>query len=188
LPLAFGTTRESIPLELPYLQVPESKRLEWRGKVAGQGLRVGLVWGSYSGNAALVQRKSIPLRGFAALAGARPGARFFSLQKGPHEAELAAPPAGLPLTDLSPHLADFLDTAAAIESLDLVITVDTAVAHLAGALSKPVWTLAALPLDWRWSGEGGCAWYPGMRLFRQARHGDWDTVLREVAEALAGLR
>jgi len=187
LPLAFGTTRESIPRELPYLHVPESKRLEWRGRLAGEGLRVGLVWGSYSGNAELVQRKSIPLRRFAALAGARPGLRFFSLQKGPHQAELASAH-DLPFTDLAPHLADFLDTAAAVAGLDLVITVDTAVAHLAGALAKPVWTLAALPLDWRWAGEGGDAWYPGMRVFRQPAHGDWETVLREVAAALASLR
>ena len=188
LPLAFGTTRESIPRELPYLQVPESKRLEWRDRLAGEGLRVGLVWGSYSGNAELVQRKSIPLRRFAALAGVRPGLRFFSLQKGPHQAELASAPPGLTLTDLAPHLADFLDTAAAIAGLDLVITVDTAVAHLAGALAKPVWTLVSLPLDWRWAGEAGGAWYPGMRIIRQPAHGDWEAVLGEVAAALADLR
>jgi ADP-heptose:LPS heptosyltransferase len=92
------------------------------------------------------------------------------------------------LVDLAPELGDFSDTAAAIANLDLVITVDTAVAHLAGAMAKPVWTLAALPLDWRWAGDGRCAWYPTMKVFRQARHGDWDGVLREVAAALAGWR
>ena len=184
VPAAFG----GIPLDFPYLRVPESKRLEWKNRLAAPGLRVGLVWGSHSGNAALVQRKSIPLQRFAALAGARPGLRFFSLQKGPHQAQLASAPAGLAITDLAPHLADFLETAAAIEGLDLVITVDTAVAHLAGALAKPVWTLVSLPLDWRWAGEGGSAWYPGMRVFRQPAHGDWDAVLREVRLALENLR
>jgi tetratricopeptide (TPR) repeat protein len=185
LPLVFRTTRDSIPLDIPYLRAPDDEVRAWRGRIGkAKGPRVGLVWGSFTRNEQLSRRKSIALRQFSALAGARRDLSFFSLQKGPHAEEASHPPAGLALVDLAPDLDDFSDTAAAIANLDLVITVDTAVAHLAGAMAKPVWTLVSLPLDWRWAGEGGSVWYPTMRVFRQARHGDWDGVLSEVARAL----
>src|SRR3954464_8238630 len=184
LPLVFGTTRQSIPLEIPYVRAPQDTVLEWRGRVSGEGLRIGLVWGSFSGNKTLAQRKSLRLGELAGLGNVRAAARFYSLQKGPHQEEAAHPPPALPLIDLAPMLGDFSDTAAAIANLDLVITVDSAVAHLAGAMGKPVWTLAALPLDWRWAGDGRLRWYPSMRVFRQATHGAWDGVVREVLAAL----
>ena len=116
--------------------------------------------------------------------------RFFSLQKGAGEDEAANPPAGLPLVNLAPQIADFADTAAIVANLDLVISVDTAVAHLAGAMGKACWIL--LPdykTDWRWlSGRSDSPWYPDvMRLFRQPRMGDWTTVVAEVGTALQDL-
>jgi ADP-heptose:LPS heptosyltransferase len=113
--------------------------------------------------------------------------RFFSLQSGAAEAELAEGLGGAGLTDLAPAIKDFADTAALVEGLDLVISVDTAVAHLAGALGKPCWVLlpAHMP-DWRWlTGRSDTPWYPGvMRLFRQRRGEGWEMVIAEVAEAL----
>ena len=116
--------------------------------------------------------------------------RFFGLQKGAGEAEAANPPPGLPLVNLGPQISDFADTAALLENLDLVICVDTAVAHIAGAMGKACWVL--LPdykTDWRWlAGRSDSPWYPGvMRLFRQPRMGDWTTVVAEVCAALQTL-
>jgi ADP-heptose:LPS heptosyltransferase len=112
-----------------------------------------------------------------------PGVRFYSLQKGAAAAE--RPPAGLALGDLSVDLHDFADTAAAVSGLDLVISVDTAVAHLAGALGKPAWTLLKFAPDWRWLlARGDCPWYPGMRLFRQHRSASWEAVIEELVPAM----
>jgi ADP-heptose:LPS heptosyltransferase len=114
---------------------------------------------------------------------ARPGIQFHSLQKGDRAAE--APPAGMNWNDHSAQFADFADTAAYIASLDLVISVDTAVAHLAAAMGKPVWLLLPYLPDWRWLTErDDSPWYPTMRLFRQPTAGDWATPIRRVAEAL----
>ncbi len=114
------------------------------------------------------------------------GVNFFSLQKGPRAADIAAFGLSDQLTDLDPHLADFADTAAAVSVLDLVISVDTAPAHLAGALGRPVWTLLPFNVDWRWMLEReDSPWYPSMRLFRQANRGEWDPVIVRVREALA---
>jgi hypothetical protein len=111
-----------------------------------------------------------------------PGPRFFSLQKdGP------PPPRHFPLTGFMDEMTDFADTAALIANLDLVISVDTAVAHLAGALGKPVWMLDRFDPCWRWlSGRRDSPWYPGLRLYRQPRPGDWETVIAEVASDLRG--
>jgi len=141
------------------------------------------VWAAAEDNLLLVHR-SIPIAAVEAFV-ARAGATFVSLQVGSHAAEIARlRPHGV--LDLAPHLRDFADTAAAMAALDLVITVDTSTAHLAGALGRPVWTLLSLPSDWRWFvGRADSPWYPTMRLFRQASPGAWAPVLDDVARALA---
>jgi ADP-heptose:LPS heptosyltransferase len=122
------------------------------------------------------------------LAAAAPGAGFVSLQKGPGAAQ-AQLPGALKLIDWTEELEDLVDTAALIANLDLVIAVDTAVAHLAGALGKPVWMLIPFAPDWRWRlGRKDSTWYPTMRLFRQPARGDWGTPIREIAEALGRLQ
>jgi hypothetical protein len=112
--------------------------------------------------------------------------RFFSLQKGEAAAEGKTPPAGMELVDWTEELKDFADTAALIANLDLVIAVDTAVVHLAGAIGKPVWMLLSFVPDCRWLLEReDSPWYPSMRLFRQSSWGDWDSVITRVADALS---
>jgi hypothetical protein len=113
------------------------------------------------------------------------GVRFFSLQKGPAVEQADAPPAGMEIVNLDAQLLDFADTAAAISLMDLVISVDTAVVHLAGALAKPVWVMLPFVPDWRWQLEReDSPWYPTMRLFRQPALGDWGSVIDRVAEGL----
>jgi len=144
---------------------------------------VGLAW---SGSPRLKpggDRRSRGLDIFAPL-GEAANVRFFSLQKGP-ESQAERPP-GLELIDFTADLHDFADTAAVIEMLDLVISVDTSVAHLAGALARPVWVLIPSESDFRWlKGRSDSPWYPTMRLFRQSRAGDWSDVIGRIAEALA---
>ncbi len=185
LPLAFGTTLESIPAEVPYLTIPEEalghvKTLPW----PSEGLLVGLVW---SGNPRYVEDRirSIPFSAFDPLLDGD-SARFFSLQMGPAAEHLA--PAQSRVTDLQSAIKDFADTAALISQLDLVITVDTAVAHLAGALAKPTWVLLPFAPDWRWlTRRTDSPWYPTVRLFRQPRPGDWGSVIDRVRAELARL-
>jgi hypothetical protein len=116
------------------------------------------------------------------------GLTFFSLQKGPAAEQARDPPAGMKLVDLSPHLHDFADTSAAIANLDLVITTCTSVAHLAGALGKPVWIMLAHVADWMWLiGREDTPWYPSARLFRQPAPGAWDPVINHIAGELCRL-
>jgi tetratricopeptide (TPR) repeat protein len=182
LPLVFGTTLESIPADVPYLSVPaeamqSAAALRWPAK----GLRVGLVW---SGNPDYGKNlfRSMALRQLEPLLDLE-GIHFFSLQMGAAAAQLAQTPAEI--TDLAPVTSDMADTAAQIAHLDLVITVDTSVAHMAGALAKPVWLLLPLAPNWRWLQErADSPWYPQMRLFRQPRLGDWPSVVEAVRKAL----
>jgi tetratricopeptide (TPR) repeat protein len=177
LPGLLGTTADSIPAPIPYLRAPAPARRE----LAGKGRAVGLVW---AGNPEHENdhNRSIPFARLKPLL-ALDGISRFSLQVGPRSADLAGV-AGI--TDLAPSLQDFGDTAAAIDALDLVITVDTSVAHLAGAMGKPVWLLLPYVPDWRWLlDRADTPWYPTMRLFRQVRRGDWDEVIGRVAEELA---
>jgi hypothetical protein len=112
--------------------------------------------------------------------------RFFSLQKGGASAQAQIPPAGMDLVDYSAALNDYADTAALICQLDLVIVVDTSVAHVAAALGKPVWLLLAFAPDWRWLlDRPDSPWYPTMRLFRQTSRNDWTPVVEQVSEALS---
>ncbi len=184
LPLICGTTLATVPAAIPYLAADPAAVARWAARLGGgaRGLRVGLVW---AGNPAHLsdRLRSIPFAALAPLWRVA-GLRWFSLQVGPRAADL--PEDGI--IDLAPELSDFAATAAAIAALDLVIAVDTSVAHLAGALGRPVWLLLARVPDWRWLREGAASpWYPTMRLFRQDDGRDWAPVIRRVAGELAAL-
>ncbi|MFO6421646.1 tetratricopeptide repeat protein [Hylemonella sp. W303a] len=188
LPYLFKTRLDSIPAPLPYLHADPERVARWAPRLAAPPgtLKVGLVW---KGNPNFENDAERSLPGLATLAplGQTPGVAFFSLQKGEGEDEAQNPPAGLALTPLGGELKDFADTAAVITHLDLVITVDTAVAHLAGALNQPCWVLLPWHLpDWRWLlDRDDSPWYPGVvRLFRQTSMGDWPSVVARVARAL----
>jgi tetratricopeptide (TPR) repeat protein len=186
LPRIFQTTLETIQNRTPYLSSIGASRLEsWKARMGpGKELRVGLVWAGGAQNSRNGTR-SMDLSELKPLAGLA-GAAFFSLQKGP--ASLDAAGSSFPIDDLIAGSNDLRDTAAAILNLDLIISVDTMVAHLAAALGKPVWTLLSFAPDWRWlRGRHGCPWYPTMRLFRQSRPGDWGTVVEDVRDQLEDL-
>lgn len=185
LPGIFQTTTQTIPAPIPYLYADTVLAGQWRrqlSKVSGR-LKVGLVWagGAYNTNDL---NRSLRLEAMSALAHAA-DVQFISLQKGEASSQAKAPPAGMKLLDWTDQITDFADTAALVENLDLVITVDTAVAHLAGAMGKPAWVLLPFSPDWRWMlNRSDSPWYPTIRLFRQPRAGDWATVMRDVATAL----
>jgi tetratricopeptide (TPR) repeat protein len=190
LPLAFGTTVSTIPADVPYLHADAGRASAWKARLSGlKGRRIGLAWGAGSrlGDSELValeHRKTIPLTALAPLA-AITGCDFVSLQLGEAAAQAASPPAGMIIHDLTTNINDFSDTAALMENLDLVISVCTSTAHLAGALGKPVWLLNRFDTDWRWFlNRGESPWYPTMRIFRQPQPSDWASVVRSVADAL----
>ncbi len=180
LPGMFKTTLGSIPAAKPYLAADAKTAESWRKRIAPSGdvLQVGLAWAGRAENRN-DRNRSIRLEKFSPLANVT-GVRFHSLQTNrPANAPFA-------LSDWSDLLKDFAQTAGLIENLDLVISVDTAVAHLAGAMGKRVWLLLPFPPDWRWMlNRIDSPWYPTMRLFRQKDAGDWDAVIRRVAEELA---
>lgn len=175
LPRIFRTTLESIPNRIPYLNVPWHQESE---VIRSRSVRIGLVWGSSSYN----PERSIRFEDLTKLFSI-PGASFFSLQAGPQRVELE--PWSSQVADLYNGSLCVLPIAQSLMTLDLVITVDTMMAHLAGALGRPVWTLLPCPCDWRWMIERrDSPWYPTMRLFRQKRPGDWRPVVRQVEQAL----
>jgi hypothetical protein len=184
LPLAFGTTIETVPAAVPYLALDPDAVARWRGRLAGAaGTKVGLVWAG-SAQHTNDRNRSVAFDRLAPLL-AVPGLHWFSLQVGERRADLAQA-ASSGIVDLADGLTDFAETAAAIAELDLVISVDSAVAHLAGALAKPVWVMLPHVPDWRWLvGRGDSPWYPTVRLFRQPGRGDWEAVVARLAEALA---
>jgi Flp pilus assembly protein TadD len=190
LPHRFGTTAENIPAFMPYLRAPAELVSLWQERLPKARLRVGLVW---AGNPrlhtpasnAIDQRRSVTAETFVPILQV-PGVTFVSLQKGEGTQEQIG---NLPLEfrpfDPMDGVKDFADTAAIIESLDLIIAVDTSVAHLAGALNKPVWLLSRYAACWRWlRGRTDSPWYPSMRLFRQRDAGEWGPVIDEVRDAL----
>jgi hypothetical protein len=184
-PLVFKTTLESIPREVPYLFADPARRKAWSERLSRtpRRLRVGLAW---AGNPEKIrlQERHVPLDELRPLLGVG-DVDFFSLQVGPGAGQLRQSAGAVAIIDHTEHLKDFADTAAFMMELDLIISVDTAVAHLAGALARPVWTLLAFVADWRWGREGGDApWYPTMRLFRQSAPGKWTPVVHRVAEEL----
>jgi len=187
MPLALGTTLETIPGAVPYLQADGAQVGMWHSRLATMAKkdpRIGLAWAGNPRNhsptwAAVDRRRSLALDRLAPLFGLA-GLHFFSLQKDRSEV-----PVDFPLTDLMNEMEDFADTAALIANLDLVISVDTAVVHLAGALGKPVWMLDRFESDWRWLiGRRDSLWYPTLRLYRQPYPGDWESVLADVARDL----
>jgi Flp pilus assembly protein TadD len=181
LPGLFKTTVRSIPASIPYLAADAEIAESWRRRLEPSSdiLRIGLAWAGRSDNRN-DRNRSIDLQKLSPLAAVK-GVQFHSLQP----SRAADPP--MALSDWSDLLKDFAQTAGLIANLDLIVTVDTAVAHLAGAMGKIVWLLLPFPPDWRWMlDRSDSPWYPTMRLFRQEMPGDWDKVIRRVAEQLSG--
>lgn len=186
LPRLMGTTIKNIPAEVPYLRADPDLVRNWEGRLAAEppALKVGLVW---AGNPLPPEnrKRTVGLDQMAALA-AVPNVRFYSLQKGDAAAQAKSPPCGMDLIDWTAELADMADTAALVTNLDVVITCDTSVAHLAGALGIPVWVALPYAADWRWLlDRNDSPWYPTMRLFRQPSPGEWKTPLSQIAEHLS---
>jgi len=180
LPKIFGTTLDTIPCDVPYIHADLTKADYWRGRLDGADFKVGIVWAGKPehGND---HNRSCELKHFASL-GEIEGVKLYSLQKGDAAAHLDNSSGIIGLAD---QFEDFTDTAAVIENLDLVISVDTAVVHLAGAMGKPVWTLLPFAPDWRWMLErDDSPWYPTMKLFRQEKWGDWSGLFARVAQQL----
>ena len=191
LPLAFGTTLDTIPGTTPYLRADPAKAALWRERLGDAPRpRVGLVWagGIRANNPEAVatdRRRSLALAQLAPL-GAIPGIAWYSLQKGAPAVQAAEPPPGLAPRDLMDAVETFADTAALIAQLDLVISVDTSVAHLAAGLGKPVWLLSRFDGCWRWLLERpDSPWYPGLRIYRQPAPGDWRPTLEHLQRDLA---
>src|SRR5579872_4608996 len=185
LPHRFGTRLETIPATTPYLVADAAEARRWRSRLAGDGLAVGIAW---AGNPEHVndQRRSSSLGELAPLFEVG-NVRFISLQVGARAADLKDW-AGPPILDVAGELVGFASTAAAMSALDLVISVDSAVAHLAGALAKPVWLLTPWLSDWRWLIEReDSPWYPTLRQFRQARGQSWAEVASRLAAELSAV-
>jgi hypothetical protein len=181
LPLALGTTLGTIPAPKRYLAAEPERVAHWRARIGGEGFRIGVAW---RGNRSVfgAEGKEFPLQALIPLS-RMPGVRLISLQKDP----------GPILDGLKLEQFDgvdqggdaFIDSAAIIENLHLVISADSAPAHLAGALGAPVWVALKHVPDWRWLlNREDSPWYPGMRLFRQKEPGDWESVFREIEDAL----
>jgi len=177
-----GVTLENLAAPQSYLTAHAQLAKTWAQRLAADTRRkIGLVW---SGKSFPNPFRSVPPEQLEPI-GKVAGIRWISLQTGDAAAQ---PPAGLDTLDLGGELRTFDDTAALIAGLDMVITIDTATTHLAGALGKPTWVLLQRFADWRWGREGQtCPWYPTMRLFRQERQGDWKAAVQELVSALAGL-
>ena len=187
LPRHFGTTLATVPARVPYLFADAALVERWRRRVApAGGLKIGIVWQGSPRDTGDISR-SVPLGEFAPLARVA-GVNLFSLQVLAGHEQLQGLGGRFPVTDLGGEfdVETFNDAAAAVQSLDLVVCVDTALAHLAGALGKPVWLALALTPDWRWLLEReDSPWYPTVRLFRQSRSGEWAGVFARLAEAVA---
>ncbi len=187
MPLAFGTVAETIPADIPYLRA-EPKRIQyWKQRIGTEGFKVGIAWQGNVHSPADAGR-SFPLTAFAGLA-AIPGVRLISLQKNNGTEQLHSLPAGMQVEGLGEDFDagpdGFVDTAAVMESLDLVVGPDSAIVHLAGALGRPVWAGLQFVPDYRWQLErSDSPWYPTMRLFRQHTRGHWQSVFVAMEEAL----
>jgi tetratricopeptide (TPR) repeat protein len=186
LPFIFNTRVEAIPAEVPYLSADPSRVERWRSVVGKDGFKVGIAWqGSPQGTA---MGKAFPLAMLAPIAGL-PNVRLISLQKNAGQEQIDNRPSDLPVMTLGKEFdsgpAAFLDTAAVMQSLDLIITADTSIAHLAGALARPTWVALFHSADWRWlRGRSDSPWYPTMRLFRQKKRNDWPSVFADMTRTL----
>ena len=189
LPRAFGTDLNTIPSRVPYLSAVPERIQYWQTRLTGDGLKVGICWqGSRS---KIDQGRSIRLESFKSLS-AKQGVRLISLQKGYGEEQLSNLADNINIEQLGPDFDEgpdaFLDAAAVMSVCDLIITSDTAIAHLAGALGRPTWVALKYIPDWRWMLERtDSPWYPTMRLFRQKQPGDWASVFHEIELALLAL-
>lgn len=185
----FGTTPETIPADVPYLAASPMLVERWRARLAQyDGFKVGIAWQG-SPTYREDRYRSIPLACFAPLAEV-PGVRLFSLQKGLGVEQISALPGGLGIVDLGSQIDNlagaFMDTAAIVRNLDLIVSSDTACAHLAGALNARAWIALGFSPDWRWlTRRTDSPWYPSLRLFRQTSFGDWSEVFRSMAVELA---
>jgi len=190
LPRRLGLGLDRIPATMPYLHADPADFAKFAAVRDIPEFKVGLVWSGaprpHEPAANITdRRRSMPLAAMAPL-GTVPGVRFFSLQKGPGAQQLETPPPGLSVTDLTARIVDFADTAALVAQLDLVIAVDTSVAHLAGGMGVPIWILSRYDGCWRWLiDREDTPWYPSMRIFHQTRPGDWAEVMDRVVRALA---
>jgi tetratricopeptide (TPR) repeat protein len=191
LPKAFKTDLDQVLAPIPYLRAEEKLAGQWAARIGREGLRVGISWQG-SPNSKADTARSVPLRFFAAL-NEIGDVRLISLQKNSGMDPLADPLAGQLASFGVEALGDdfdagpdaFVDTAAAMANLDLIITCDTSIAHLAGALGKPVWVALKSVPDWRWLlDREDTLWYPTMRLFRQTQRGEWGEVFERMAQAL----
>jgi len=183
LPGILGTTVETIPANVPYLRADKAKVECWRNKLAGDCLKVGIVWAG-SARHTNDRNRSCNLSRFAPLSKIE-GVRLYGLQKGAAAAQIEQVAGMMEVANLGGQFEDFADTAAVIESLDIVVSVDTAVLHLAGAMGKKVWALLPFEADWRWMlDRQDSPWYPTMSLFRQTQAGDWEGLFKRVADEL----
>ncbi len=184
LPLAFGTTMETIPARIPYLSADPERVERWRSRLATtKRVRVGLTWAGAPAHRRDRQR-SLDLEQLAPLLEI-PDVAFFSLQKGTALTQAERVPDRVDWSSLGPESDDLDDAAAILSQLDLLVGVDTALIHLAGAMGRPAWALIYEPADYRWlTNRRDSPWYPSLRLFRQPNPGEWGPVIREVAEAL----
>ncbi len=186
LPLFFDTRLSTIPAYVPYLTAEPALLEKWRIEFSrDKNFKVGIVWGGGLLNSSDKDRlRSCPLEEFIPLMGI-PDITYYSLQKGIWAEQADNPPQDMKLVNLDRELNDFAETAAVIANLDLIISIDTSVVHLAGAMGRPVWTLLNFSSDWRWLLERkDSPWYPTMRLFRQHEPGNWKMVIMDVAEEL----
>ena len=181
LPFIFDISLDNIPSKIPYISIDPSLIQKWTEKTGNNKakFKVGLVW------AAEGLERSCPVEAFTVLGQISDSIKFYSLQKGVAEKQTKNLLANMQVVNLTEEINDFSDTAALIENLDLVVSVDTAVAHLAGALGKPVWILVPFVAPWRWMlNREDSPWYPTMRLFRQPSLGDWESVIAKVKDEL----
>jgi Tfp pilus assembly protein PilF len=189
LPFVFRTVLENIPADIPYLAAEPELAGKWKDRIGGGGFKIGIGWQTSATGARI--GKSFPLRQYAGLSNI-PGVRLISLQRHDEAAPVNDLPDGMVVEQLGAEFdggADaFIDSAALMQSLDLVITPDTAIAHLAGALGRPVWLALKYVPEWRWLlDRADSPWYPTMRLFRQPESGDWDGLFAQMQAELAAL-